>query len=348
MLNFDKINELIEGGYIYKRVHSSGRLYIYNYTEKTQYENFWTPETLQCRGLICNHKNEIIARPFSKFFNLVDYKGQLPNESFEIYEKLDGSLGILYFYDGKPFIATRGAFDSKQAYEAQEMLYTIYNEAISFLNKDCTYLFEIIYPSNRIVVNYGDMKCLVLLGVINTNTGEELSLHEFDGLGFPLAQKYNWCEKVDELYNLNESNKEGFVVRFANGFRAKVKLAEYVKLHSFISSVSKKKIWELLRDQIPFDNLLHRIPDECYNWVKNTINEINDEYKQIEEESKEALFDILNKVTDRNNRKELASYITTSKYPSVLFPMLDKKDYSKYIWKLIEPTYEVPVFSQTE
>ena len=42
-----------------------------------------------------------------------------------------------------------------------------------------TYLFEIIYPENRIVVDYGDYKGLVLIDVIDNETGKS-DLQEFD------------------------------------------------------------------------------------------------------------------------------------------------------------------------
>lgn len=52
-----------------------------------------------------------VARPFPKFFNLdeaIANGEQLPAEAFEVTEKLDGSLGILYWLDGEPRLATRG------------------------------------------------------------------------------------------------------------------------------------------------------------------------------------------------------------------------------------------------
>ena len=94
----------------------------------------------------------------------------LPNEPFEVYEKLDGSLGILYWLGDEPYIATRGSFESPQAQIATELL-RAYD--LSGLDRRRTYLFEIIYPENRIVVNYDDRRELVLLAIIDTATGRE-------------------------------------------------------------------------------------------------------------------------------------------------------------------------------
>lgn len=101
-------------------------------------------------GLICDLDGEIIERPFEKFFNIEEHNHSLPDLKFEIYEKLDGSLGILYFLEGIPYIASRGSFDSPQAIKATSMLHGQYKNSVSKLNKDKTYLFEIIYPDNNI------------------------------------------------------------------------------------------------------------------------------------------------------------------------------------------------------
>lgn len=69
-LDIEKIDSLIKDGYIIKGEHPSGELFIYNYSQKTVYENYWTDYTLQCRGLIADKEGNIVARPFPKFFNL--------------------------------------------------------------------------------------------------------------------------------------------------------------------------------------------------------------------------------------------------------------------------------------
>jgi RNA ligase len=98
--------EMIANGYIVKRQHPTFPIAIYNYTAKAQYENVWNEATLTCRGLICDIDGNVVARPFRKFFNLEQVES-LPDKPFDVYEKLDGSLGILYWWDGKPYITTR-------------------------------------------------------------------------------------------------------------------------------------------------------------------------------------------------------------------------------------------------
>jgi len=343
MNDFDlvKVEQLIAEGYISKRSHSSGDLFIYNYTAKAQYDRLWTPETMQCRGLILDRDGAIAARPLPKFFNLQEYQGNLPAEPFEVYEKLDGSLGILYWHQGQPHIASRGSFYSEQSIKGEAILQAKYAGAIAKLNPSLTYLFEIIYPANRIVVDYGDLEALVLLAVLDTASGAEYAIEEFTDLGFPIAKKYDGLQDIAAIAQLNEQNQEGFVIRFASGLRLKFKFAEYVQLHRVLTQVTSRVIWEMLRDRTPFEDILERVPDEFYNWVKETKADLIAQYTAIEAQAK-ADFERIIAFVDRGDRKEMAKHILTCKHHTILFSLLDQKDYSDYIWRTIKPAHEKP------
>jgi T4 RnlA family RNA ligase len=340
-INLERIDQLIVEGYITKRPHSSGELFIYNYTAKAQYDRLWTPETLQCRGLILDRNGAIASRPLIKFFNLHEHQESLPSEPFDVYEKLDGSLGILYWHQDQPYIASRGSFNSDQAFKANQILYSLYADTIPLLDRSLTYLFEIIYPANRIVVDYGDYEALVLLAIIETASGREYSIEEFSHLGFPIAKKYDGLKDLEAIAKLNEQNQEGFVIRFQSGLRLKFKFADYVKLHRVLTQVTSKVIWEMLRDQMPFEDILEHVPDEFYDWVKQTKATLLGQYQQIEDQAK-ADFERIVAVVDRRDRKEMAKHILTCQNHTILFSMLDGKDYSDYIWRTIKPAHEKP------
>ena len=137
----EKLNQYYEDGLLYKQVHPTLPLTIWNYTEKVQFENLWDEITLMCRGLVTDDKGSIVARPFSKFFNIEEGKFE-PTEKFEVWEKMDGSLGIVFWYQGQWIVATRGSFTSDQAIKGGELLKK-YNTDIMF--RHLTYCFEIIY-----------------------------------------------------------------------------------------------------------------------------------------------------------------------------------------------------------
>ncbi len=328
-MNYSKIEQYISEGYISAKKHPHAELYIYNYTAQAHYEGIWTEETMMCRGLIMDNEQNIIARPFEKFFNLEEEKHELPKSSFEVFEKMDGSLGILYFLDGKPHLASRCSFTSEQAMIGTEILQKKY--AHVKLNQAYTYLFEIIYPENRIVVDYGQMEDIVLLGTIETKTGKEIALT--DNWGFKTAKRYNGISDIYQLKQLEEKNKEGFIVRFENGFRVKVKFEEYVRLHSIITNINSIAVWESLQIENGFDELIKEVPDELYHWVDELKNELLIEYKKIEDIAKRE-FRVL------ENRKETAFYFKQCSYPHLLFLMYDKKNYDSVIWQIIRPVFK--------
>lgn len=330
---FQNINELpelramLEGGYVATRQHPSAPLMIYNYTAKAQYENVWNAVTLACRGLICDLAGNVVARPFSKFFNL-DQVDTLPDEPFEVYEKLDGSLGILYWVDGQPCIATRGSFDGEQArWATQWFRDQWWGSGKGPLYRDCTYLFEIIYPANRIVVNYGDRAELVLLAVIDTKTGEE---YPSVGWGFKTARRFDGITSLEELALSNIPNFEGFVARFANGLRVKVKLGEYVRLHKLITGINEKFVLESLMNGDDLAQVMEQVPDEFNVWLRNTIAHFKERYTEIETAAKAALIN-----TSAGSRKEYAEAFKRTHLVSILFAMLDSKDYSRIIWRMV-------------
>jgi len=332
IMNKELLQEMVNEKLVSVRKHPTADLFIYNYTPKVQYDKLWNEVTLQTRGLIMDAEMNIISKPFGKFFNIEEHtQEEIPNESFEVFEKLDGSLGILYWLDDKPFIATRGSFESDQSKHATEILYSKYKHTFDKLNRDKTYLFEIIYPENRIVVDYGIMDDLILLSVICHTTGTE----SIEQIGFPTVKRYDGINDLQELKALEQDNKEGFVIRFKGGLRVKMKFAEYVRLHRIITGISNIVIWEYLSEYKGLEELLERVPDEFYYWVKKTQSELISKFDKILAENKSVFKEL-------GTRKESALYYKTQRNPSVLFAMLDKKNPDKIIWKMIRPKYCKP------
>lgn len=291
------------------------------------YENHWTAETLVCRGLILDRDGEVVARPFRKFFNYGDPQAKdIPSEPFEVMEKIDGSLGILYYLEGLPYIATRSSFTSRQAIEASAMVREQDLERI----EGVTPLFEIVYPGNRIVVDYGDRRDLILLAAICNQTGNDLPLPRYSG---SLAHRYGQID-LERLAGMERPNREGFVVVFESGYRLKVKFPEYRRLHKILTGVSERMIWESMRDGDDLDSLLAGLPDEIYAWISQTRERLRQEFDQ-QWTSATGVFERRPSVSDR---KTLAQYFIQSEAnAAVLFRMLDGKPFEDLIWKAIRP-----------
>ena len=381
----EKLETYFQNGLLSKQKHPKYDLFIWNYTPKVQYDRLWDDITIQCRGLVTNSKGEIIARPFKKFFNYEEYKPEdIPNEEYVVYEKMDGSLGILFYYEeelsderryniwfnnnyetgmerffdpnnlpdfdntyyeptpkkmGEWILATRGSFTSPQAIKGKEILDKKYD--ISAIRKDNTYLFEIIYPENRIVVDYGDEEKLVVLGGIHTETGDEIpdsSLFWLQDCGFEIVTIYKtWGETYDLLKEEISKDREGYVIRFKSGFRMKIKGEEYVRLHRILTNISNRDIWEYLKDNKPFDELLEKVPDEFNHWVKETVRDLQNQFDTIKT-------DVENEFKQLIDKKEFAEKIKDNPNRSFLFKRLDSysNQLNEMIWNSIYPPYSKP------
>lgn len=329
------VDSLVEDGYLTRRKHPSLDLYILNYTARTQYEGLWNETTTQCRGLVVDSGGAVKSRCFRKFFNLEQVANEVDarmksNVPFRVFDKVDGSLGITYWTPSGPRIATRGSFISDQAVRATGMLRECYADAP--LDPDFTYLFEIVYPENRVCVDYGDMEDLVLLGAIHTQSGEEI---DPDGLPFPCAKAIDFEFGFEQMKGMNLSNREGFVVRFQDGFRFKIKFEDYVRLHREIFSLSTKSVWEALKDGrvLPLD----RLPGTEKRWAENVGRDLVRDYAAIECAAAEVFQSI-----SHLPRKDFASISGDYPFSSVLFRMLDERPYSELIWKMVEPEFRRP------
>lgn len=346
------LNDYINKGLIEKNNHPSLPLSIYNYSRECQFTQAWDEITLACRGLVLDDEGNVVARSFNKFFNMEEMKS-IPNEPFEVFEKMDGSLGICFCYNREWIFATKGSFISDQAIKGRELLNKYDVEKLS---PGYTYLFEIIYPENRIVVDYGTDEKLVLLGIIDCSTdGIEVNIHNpYYTEGFEVVKKYDGVTDYKQLKSMIKDNQEGFIVRFKSGVRMKVKGEEYVRLHRLLTNFSNVDIWECLKEGKDINELLERVPDEFDAWVRKTISDLRYAYFQIEERAGK-MFDyyMYGKYNDQEpetDKKKFAEWVKTKdRYlQPILFRMFDKKDYSDIIWKYVRPVYSKPFWNKED
>ena len=198
---------------------------------------------------------------------------------------------------------------------------------------------------NRIVVDYGDMYDLILLTVIETASGYELPYDDVLKIYskyFSVVKKYDiTINNLNDLKRLEEDNREGFVVKFEDGMRVKVKFSEYVRLHGILTNVSNLVVWEHLMNNYNFDELLDRVPDEFYDWLQKTVKVLQQAFNEIERQAlKEFL--IIYHVNGIVERKDFAAQAVKSDNRSILFKLYDKKPYDGIIWKMIRPIYSKP------
>ncbi|WP_244900598.1 T4 RnlA family RNA ligase [Streptomyces nanshensis] len=377
------LDDAVRAGHVARKDHPHLPLVMFNYTRACQYAGAWTPVTTRCRGLVVEKDTgRVIAWPFEKFFNVAEhdlgrpYAPPLPAEPFHIYDKLDGSLGLVFHYDGRWHAATKGSFDSPQAQWAQRWLDA---QDTAGLRPGVTYLTEIIYPGNRIVVNYGDRAELVLLAAF-TGDGDELDLREasehWSSVG-PVVRTWPSTD-LGTLLKRTETNQhadgspasalatEGYVLRFASGVRAKAKLAEYVQLHKSITGSSEVDIWRYLgvqkfrtqpvkqlakalacpvgevekltaAPQGPLEALLEQVPDEFDAWVRTVTSTLEEGADRTRRAIETAYAEMAHLAGDRRAFAEAAQRYQDPAVRSGLYLRLDGRDLSLHIWRSLKP-----------
>jgi RNA ligase len=98
-----------------------------------------------------------------------------------------------------------------------------------------------------------------------------------------------------------------------------------------------------LKDNKDLNVLLDRVPDEFDSWVKNTVKDLVVRYENILKDYTE----IFNGLKSKNlDVKDFAENAKGYDHPSILFSMLNGKDVSPFIWKLIRPEYCKPFWQK--
>lgn len=341
-INVTELNAEIEAGNVNKQVHPTLPLGIYKYSQQCVYSQHWNETTLRCRGVVLDDTGEIVINGFPKFFNHNQAeakeefaKRRASGMTYRITDKLDGSLIQVAWYQGNLVIASSGSFTSPQALKAAEII-GAHPALHSMFENGKSYLFELIYPENRIVLNYGTQVSLTLLAIRDTETGKEYPLYVDKSID-KVTSLATTIEVVEaEMSRAEFINKEGYIIRFEDGFRVKMKYDEYCRLHKIVSGVNERYVWEALRDGQDLEVSLAGIPDELFDFVKDTIKQLKLEYHALETEAQFIYLAVLKEFT---NRKEQAAWIIANHkdLSALVFSMLDNKDYSKKIWNQIEP-----------
>lgn len=344
----EDLEQQIAEGWVRYQSNTSDDYRIYNYTEKTQFAKHWNPVTLACRGLILDRDYNIIARPWKKFFNYGEGRLAIDDTMpVEVTDKMDGSLGILYPANGGPVgmytaIATRGSFLSEQALHASRLFNAKYASEINFESIfDYTFLFEIVYPENRIVLDYAGMDDLVLLGAVQIERGYYLGPREAAGI-------LNWTGPVTQVFEARtmaeafamppRPNAEGVVVRSGTEM-VKIKQVDYVELHRIVTNLSPKSIWSRMVAGDTLETLAEFIPDEWHGWMKETYARIDEQFQSAERRILSNYMDALDKsgYLWTPDRKAFARVAQKSPDKRYMFMLLDQKPIAPMIWQEVMP-----------
>lgn len=291
----------------------------------------------QCRGIILNESNnwEIISYPYDKFFNYGESCADEINwDNATVYDKLDGSLMVLYYYDNQWQVQSSGTADASGkvglfSFSFAELFWRVWQELNYFLPLEIDYcfMFELLTPYNRIVVQQNNNN-LVLHGVRNIQTlREENPQYWGEKYGFNVVKIFplqNWQEIKSACEKLNPLEGEGYIICDAsvneeienNSFkRVKVKSPRYVAWAHFAQNFSMRKMLEIIVKN-EGDEFLVYYPQ----WTKlyqETMNKYNELVIKIE--------NIYDQYKDISKQKDFALAVKNLPYSGILFSLRNKK-----------------------
>lgn len=225
------------------------------------------PLVQQCRGVILDQDDSwrIVARPFDKFFNYGEASAaSIDWSTARVQEKLDGSLMIVYWYDGAWHVATSGTPDASgdvngAAETFKDLFWRVWaaKQYLTFEHTTKTYMFELMTRHNRVVVRHLEDR-LALIGIRDAVSGQEdapVAVQNWETVrSFPL-QSFTDIEAT--FATLNPLEQEGYVVVDAAFNRVKVKHPGYVAVHHMKDGFGPKRVLDVVRKGETSELLTH-------------------------------------------------------------------------------------------
>ena len=296
---------------------------FWNYSQYAQYSKHWDALTAVCRGLVTDDSGNVVARGFPKFHNYSE-NVHTPTEDFVVYEKLDSSFILLFWYASEWQVASRRSFVSEQAQTAENMLTEMYDT--SHLDKALTYCFEVIYKQNRIVVDYKDRHELVLLVAFDKHGRETLPEAAAEAAGFLVIRRFdNLVQTPQQLLEMCSDNAEGFVVRFSNGQRVKLKFDAYVEVHRIVTDLNETQIWEWFKEGLGLRDIIETkgVPDELHDWIRIQYEGLAAAHADMVQQVQSSLDDAR---AGAETRKDIVLNMGRNPLKGLMFSLLDGRD----------------------
>lgn len=345
-VDFDRLMQYHEDGRLRHSTDERRGLHVWCYSQSTVYNGQWDDLTRLCRGLVTDGEGNVVSRPFPKFFNWGQPEApgpEITSKAFWSYDKMDGTLIIVGAdANGDVVVSTKASFSTWHSEAAAKLLDGFVPVPGS------TAVFELIHPSNRIVVDYGDREELVLLGAVAHADGcDHFSPEDYAiESGWPGAlcppQKLHLPTLLQTVQNPEAgTNREGFVLVWPNpdgpSDRVKIKFAQYIQLHHVLSRISNVGVWEAMRDGT-FDTLLDLVPDEVYDKVRECQLDILSDYERKLADARVVVETA--KVRSTERRDQAAHIMKHAGHPQLCFAVLDDNPTKihRAVFDLIKPT----------
>lgn len=317
-LKTNSLQKLVEEFDIVVNSHKCLPIHILNYDQIKSPKKH--PITMDCRGLVIDNNFNIIARSFKRFFNY----GEFPEQDaifdwggVTVKSKEDGSLILLYFYEGQWRVNTRGSFgDGQLPYLTDKSWENLVNEIIGDgyeeLNKDFTYVCELCSLNNRVVRPYEIPKLYFLASFHKEYEVVYDIKHSF--FSYPNEYMLNSICAVHDWLEANavlDPTFEGFVLKDKQGLMMKVKSKSYYNLHR-IKNNDQFKIEFIIETLIKNETgELYAYFPECQKIFAPISSFVDDAIDQI--------YDVWHKNHHKESQKDFAAGVKHNQFAPYLF-----------------------------
>ena len=294
----------------------------------------------ECRGISFDKDGKIIRRGLQKFFNVgQNEESSVSNINWEaphtLMDKRDGSLIYYGYLNDRNFCGTRkGETDvalmaDRFVKNKDEVLYGQFIEYMKSINQ--TAFFEFSSLENIIVIDYIE-PCMVALSSRDINSGEYLSQPDLESIcnkfNVPFVDTFDIdISKPNDFLLLakKEVDKEGYVIRFDNGYSVKVKSDWYFDLHKCVSQINQKLSLSKLILNGDIDDVVASIPEQRVKSVRDFESRFWKFYNRIVDTSLSKYNKIVEKSKKDWVRRDWAEIIKLEEQPymGILFSLLN-------------------------
>lgn len=289
----------------------------------------------EARGIILDEADNwrVVGRGFDKFFNYGEgLAAQIDWTTARVQEKVDGSLIMLYEYNGEWQVATSGSPDASgvvgdEGFTFRELFLRVWGERpLPSLHMclDYCFLFELCTEYNRIIVPHQESK-IVYLATRDRVMGSYVLFSKFIFAVIPSVREFPLTSMdaiVKSFEHINGFDQEGYVVVDGQGNRIKVKHPQYVALHHVRDQLGPKWLVKVIvSGEVP--EVLSVFPKYQEEFATMTAR-----YEALVAEIESAFIE----TKHIENQKEFALAVKDKGYAAVLFALRSNKVSSVKQW----------------
>lgn len=307
-----------------------------------------------CRGKVIDlETNKIVAYAFDKFFNLNESEEtniktvrQLLSRAnaVSIMDKLDGTLVSTTQYKNDLLVTTNGEFNNEFIDISKDLIKSKYPELNKKTNPNYTYIFELIHPCSRVVVDYNNEEKLILTSIRDLKDNRLLTYEECkveaNRLGLEIVTMFedeSFDTIIEKASTLKNCNREGWVLRIitdSEDILIKLKLDDYSALHkTVLSDIKPIQVFELIQKEL-LDDVIAKTDNK---YKKQRILSISEEILNLLSQVEDSLIEQINRIiiTFNIDREEILNALKNKDNIEVLNKRIElvkyiNKNFNKY------------------